>query len=64
MTAATAGWQKTNRRPAPRKVSDRKLAKDIAASIKAHAEAGVIRTAADYSSRLEIVEAVETILGR
>jgi hypothetical protein len=48
----------------PRKTSDARLAKDIVASILAHAEAGVIRTAEDYSSRLEIIEAVEAILGR
>jgi hypothetical protein len=62
MTAATTGWKKA-KRTSSRKPSDAKLAKDIVASIRAHADAGVIRTAADYSSRLEVIEAVEAILG-
>jgi hypothetical protein len=54
---ARRGWQ-------PKRTSDARLAADIAESIKAHAEAGVVRTAADYSSRVEIIEAVEDLLSR
>jgi hypothetical protein len=54
---ARQGWK-------PRKTSDTRLVKDIVASIKAHAETGIVRTAADYSSRVEIIEAVEELLSR
>jgi hypothetical protein len=54
---ARQGWK-------PRKTSDARLVKNIVASIRAHAEAGVNRTAADYSSRVEIIEAVEELLSR
>ena len=47
-----------------RKTSDARLAQDIAASILAHAEAGVSRSASDYTARSELIGMVEAILGR
>jgi hypothetical protein len=49
------GWR-------PRRTSDSRLAADIAASIKAHGVNGVIKVPTDYSSRLEIIEAIERLL--
>jgi hypothetical protein len=63
MVAVTAGWKKA-KRTGSRKVSDAKLARDIAASIRAHAEAGVSRSAADYTSRIELIGMVEALLSR
>jgi hypothetical protein len=54
---ARKGWK-------PRKTSDARLAKDIAKSIKAHNDAGVIRSASDYTQRSEIIHMVESILTR
>lgn len=51
------GWR-------PRRTSDTRLARDIADSIRAHAEFGVVKSAWDYTSRMEVLERVETILGR
>lgn len=62
MTTAAAGWMKSGRTRRPRKTSDAALAKDIAASIRAHAEAGVIKSATDYTSRVEVIERVESLL--
>ena len=64
MVAATAGWQKASKRTGSRKVSDSKLAKDIVASIRGHAEVGVMRTAMDYTSRIELIAMVEELLGK
>ncbi len=52
---ARAGWR-------PEKTSDRKLAKDIVASIEAHAEVGTVKTAADYTNRSEVITLVESIM--
>jgi hypothetical protein len=51
------GWR-------PSQSSDARLASDIVASIRAHAEFGMVRSAWDYCDRLEIMERVETLLGR
>jgi len=51
------GWR-------PRKTSDARLAIDIADSIRTHAVAGVNKSAWDYTSRLELIERVEALLGR
>ena len=64
MIAVSSGWQKSSRTWRPRQTSDARLAADIAASIRAHGANGVIKVPTDYSSRLEIVEAVERILSR
>jgi hypothetical protein len=64
MVAVAAGWQKSGKTRRPRQTSDARLAKDIVSSIKAHQEVGVSRSAQDYSSRIEIIEAVEELLGR
>jgi hypothetical protein len=63
MTVATAGWKKA-KRSGSRKVSDAKLARDIVASIKAHAEAGTVKVAADYTSRVELIGMIEELLSR
>ena len=62
--AARTSFQTSRRGWRPRQTSDARLATDIAASIRAHAEAGVVRTALDYTSRVEIIERVEALLGR
>jgi hypothetical protein len=49
------GWR-------PRRTSERRLAQDIAESIRAHGEHGVVKSAWDYTSRIEVIEAVERIL--
>lgn len=54
---ARAGWR-------PRKTSDARLARDIAESIRAHAKAGVVRLAKEYTERIEIIHRVEALLGR
>ena len=62
MVAVTSGWQKSSSTWRPRRTSDTRLAADIAASIRAHGAHGVVKVAADYSSRVEIIEAVEKML--
>lgn len=62
--AARTNFQTSRRGWRPRRTSDARLATDIAASIRVHAEAGVIRTAWDYTSRLDIIGRVEALLGR
>jgi hypothetical protein len=47
-----------------RKTSDARLAQDIAASIRAHAEAGTVKTAFDYTGRGEVIQLVEELLNR
>lgn len=51
------GWR-------PRKTSDARLANDIAASIMSHAENGTVKTPHDYTKRTEIIEMVESLLGK
>jgi hypothetical protein len=46
-----------------RKTSDARLAQDIAASILAHQEMGVLRSVEDYTARAELIGMVEAILG-
>lgn len=53
---ARKGWK-------PKQTSDKQLALDIVASIKAHAEVGATRTAADYTQRHGIVAMVAAMMG-
>jgi hypothetical protein len=49
------GWK-------PRKTSDKKLANDIAASIREHRAQGVIRNPDHYTERSEIIALVNQLL--
>ena len=61
--AERSNFQTSRRGWRPRRTSDAKLARDIANSIKSHAAAGVVKSAWDYTSRLELIERVEVLLG-
>lgn len=45
-----------------RKPSDAKLARNIAHSIREHADAGIVRHVGEYTNRAEMIEAVNAIL--